>query len=266
MSEQRAAQRVICLERPYSMRSGRTPGTIEILFKGEVVAETTFRPKWAKETVDAINRAYKTGYEQCFDDIAKAERDECDRCGHPLHGIYCTNPECTYHEQNKCPKCGNPGWLDDETGMLHCACVCESGECHCNCCGNVYDPPPTKDEIIQYLAMEVSSWQSTEFHEQTEEEIIESAKERITEIRKRAREIKNSGFPPYARLFNSALCHKGKGVYYRHAGMWEVEAKLEDGRLVVTTSDGPMKHAEGEEMIECTAEEWEEENTGYIQH
>jgi hypothetical protein len=202
MSEPHATQGVICNERPYSMRSGRTPGTVEILFKGEVVAETTFRPKWARETVDAINRAYKEGYEKCFEDLVN-------------------------------------GVITD-------------------------DREPTKDEIIRTLATEVAALQSMEFEEQTEEEIIESAKERFKAIRKRTREIKNSGFPPYARLFSSALCHKGKGVYYRHAGMWEVEAKLEGGRLVVTTSDGPMKHAEGEEMTECTAEEWREENEGYL--
>ena len=115
----------------------------------------------------------------------------CDLCGHPLHGIYCTNPECTYREENKCPKCGNPGWLDDKTGMLHCTCICETAKCFCNCCGNVYEPPITKDEIIRHLASEIASRQASCGNLQTEEEIAKGAETAIRRIRKTAQKIKD---------------------------------------------------------------------------
>ena len=71
-------------------------------------------------------------------------------------------------------------------------------------------------------------------------------------------------FPKYAKLGESALFHKGKGVYYRDAGMWEVRAKWKEGKLVAVTRKGPMASAYGEELVECTNEEWRDDNQGYL--
>jgi len=65
----------------------------------------------------------------------------CDRCSHPgdADSIYCSNEECTYHEKNKCPNCGNPS--ADIDGRFYCACVCSELECTCGCCGQDRDKP-----------------------------------------------------------------------------------------------------------------------------
>ena len=54
-------------------------------------------------------------------------------------------------------------------------------------------------------------------------------------------------------------------TYYRHAGAWDVLVKrTEDGKLICAHNTGPLAHSNGVEAKECSQQEWEEDNAGYI--
>lgn len=75
-------------------------------------------------------------------------------------------------------------------------------------------------------------------------------------------------FPKHAKLGGDngcAVVHQGDGKYWRHAGHWEVRARWRDGKLVCACDeDDCMAHANGTELVECTAEEWAQDNKGYL--
>ena len=71
-------------------------------------------------------------------------------------------------------------------------------------------------------------------------------------------------FPEYVKLGGTALTHRSKGLYYRHAGCWEVRAGWRDGKLVCITKKGPAAHLRGKELVKCSNKEWAKDNKGYI--
>jgi hypothetical protein len=68
-------------------------------------------------------------------------------------------------------------------------------------------------------------------------------------------------YPKYVRLGNTALCHQGKGLYYRDAGNWETPTLVKEGKLV---ADFPGMAFDGEELKKITQKEWAKDNEGYI--
>ena len=73
--------------------------------------------------------------------------------------------------------------------------------------------------------------------------------------------------PNYARMGGPgglALMHVGDGRYYRDAGRWTVTTMWRDGKLVCSDRKGPLAHAFGTELVECTRSEWAKDNRGYV--
>ena len=71
-------------------------------------------------------------------------------------------------------------------------------------------------------------------------------------------------FPRHVKLGGIALRFTGNRTYFRDAGLWEVKANWKDGKLVCTTRRGPMAHVYGAELVECTSDEWHEQNQEYV--
>lgn len=56
----------------------------------------------------------------------------------------------------------------------------------------------------------------------------------------------------------------GSGFYYRHAGNWQVGARMVDGKLVVKARGEIAASLNGTPLIEITREEWAKSNEGYV--
>lgn len=68
--------------------------------------------------------------------------------------------------------------------------------------------------------------------------------------------------PKYVKLGHSALRLKVRSkVYYRDAGIWEVEYEIKDGKLLSVSG---MDHLNGVELVEITREEYAKDNYGYL--
>lgn len=69
--------------------------------------------------------------------------------------------------------------------------------------------------------------------------------------------------PKYVKMGHTALRLNGSS-YFRDAGHWAVEFEEKDGKLVAKTDHPYLGHANGVELIECTEEEWRNDNRGYV--
>ena len=97
--------------------------------------------------------------------------------------------------------------------------------------------------------------------------ITEQCKLDVQELKRREKleaERTDHQFPRYVKLGGIALRFIGNRTYFRDAGLWEVKAKWKDGKLVVSTRKGPMAHAYGAELVECSEDEWFEQNQAYV--
>ncbi len=74
----------------------------------------------------------------------------------------------------------------------------------------------------------------------------------------------NKKFPTYVKIHETALHHSGNGIYYRDAGRWSVKTHFENEKLIVKDDNSKVDHLNGVEVIECTCEEWQEDNLGYV--
>lgn len=84
----------------------------------------------------------------------------------------------------------------------------------------------------------------------------------------------NKKFPSYVKFKNngktsrSCLKHRrrdGVQEFYRHAGDWAVKFEIKQDKIFVNEPPPSQAcHLHGMELIECSREEWEEDNGGYI--
>ena len=129
----------------------------------------------------------------------------------------------------------------------------------------------TEGGIIDYILDRCSP--------ETVRDLIRVGKDRV---RKRLEDMSiPEGWPQFVRIGEGGTCMR-KGVtteqfggwggdptwkitqhYWRDAGAWGLLAKVEVGKLVVD-GKGATKHLDGEELVACTQEEWEEDNDGYL--
>ena len=80
-------------------------------------------------------------------------------------------------------------------------------------------------------------------------------------------------YPTYISLGGDGECcirlmeaRKNKSaIYYRHGGAWEARVRWKDGKLQykVLGSWNPQHYYE-DGAVECTEEEWEKSNKGYL--
>lgn len=77
---------------------------------------------------------------------------------------------------------------------------------------------------------------------------------------------KQSKFPKYVKVNGIALARSGRRDYWRAAGAWGITAVMnEQGSPVVgPKQDRRLKHMVGLPLIECTEDEWREDNRGYV--
>lgn len=84
----------------------------------------------------------------------------------------------------------------------------------------------------------------------------------------------NTQFPMFVILKGVTLRFIGNSTYHRDAGLWNVYAQWQNNKLLCSSStmqdsrfddnDKNIHHIYDTELIECTMEEWMQDNEGYL--
>jgi len=75
-------------------------------------------------------------------------------------------------------------------------------------------------------------------------------------------------FPEYIMFktgddLHCAMKHTENGNYFRHAGIWSIDAKIENGKLICIGAD-TTSHFNGREVVAVSEEQWRKDNLGYV--
>jgi hypothetical protein len=105
---------------------------------------------------------------------------------------------------------------------------------------------------------------TTEEYKSLREKLIESGN--ASSFLKMLEKFKEHLFPDFVRIEGRVgsglrLEEDSGGIYIRDGGAWHVKAHFEDDRLVVSSGNNEhLEHVSGRELVECTREEWAEDN------